>query len=153
MEHNETLDSDYSSGINLSPEIKDYLKETAKWAMLISIVGFFFIGLMVIGSIAMGFIFGAMSSEMPGLNDFPFPPALLSIVYLLFSLIGFIPILYLFRFATKMKSALQQNNDAVLSDAFRNLKSHYKFYGIFIIVMLALYLLLIIASVFGAGLM
>ena len=152
MDINNTVDDLYSSEITLSSEIKSYLKETAKWAKFISILGFVFVGLMIIGAISMSFFMSAATSQFADAG-FPFPPALFSILYLIFAAVTAIPIYFLYKFATNMQSALNINNEEALTTAFRNLKSHYKFYGIAMIVMLGFYALIFVGSILGAGLM
>lgn len=152
MDINNTVDDLYSSEISLSSEIKSYLKETAKWAKFISIVGFVFVGFMIITSIGVSFFMSAAISQFAEAG-FPFPPALFSIFYLIFAAITAIPIYFLYKFATNMQSALNMNNEEALTIAFRNLKSHYKFYGIAMIIMLGFYALMFVLSILGAGLM
>ncbi|MCR5863586.1 DUF5362 family protein [Flavobacterium sp. J372] len=60
--------------------------------------------------------------------------------------------LYLFKFASNTKKALNSNNSDSLTDAFENLKSHYKFLGIVMIIVIASYIVGIIAmAVFFAS--
>ena len=55
------------------------------------------------------------------------------------------------QFSTKMKKALASKNDETLADAFQMIKSHYKFLGVFTIITLSLYALLIGVSLFSAS--
>ena len=137
--------------LGISEEIKGYLKETATWAYFLSILGFIGLGLMVL----MGLFFGTILSSMPGgdpYSELGFSGGFVGIFYVIIALIYFFPILYLFRFAKKMKDALRGNDNVELTAAFSNLKSHYKFVGIFTIVILSLYVLIfIIAMLVGAS--
>jgi len=56
---------------------------------------------------------------------------------------------YLLQFSRKMKKALITKNNETLASAFEKLKSHYKFIGVFTIITLSLYALLIIVSLMG----
>ena len=50
-----------------------------------------------------------------------------------------------------MKKAIEKKNNENLDDAFKNIKSHYKFAGIFTIIFIALYILGAIAMlIFGS---
>lgn len=137
--------------LGISEEIKDYLRETSTWAYFLSILGFIGLGLMVL----LGLFFGAIMSSLPGgdpYNELGFSGGFLGIIYVIFALIYFFPILYLFMFAKKMKDALRTNDNIELTAAFSNLKSHYKFIGIFTIVILSLYVLIfIIGLIAGAS--
>ena len=126
---------DSSFGVSLNDEMRTYLEEAAKWTYFLSILGFVFLGFIVIGALFAGLIFGSVSQELGyGLSG-----GLISLIYLAVALLFFFPTLYLFRFSTKAKTAVRTGNDRELTDAFQNLKSHYKFMGILTIAMLGLY--------------
>ncbi len=86
-------------------------------------------------------------------NQLPFNFGyLMTIVYLFFAVIYFFPVLYLFKFSKKMKLALSIKNDEKLADALEMLKSHYKFIGVFMIILLSLYALLFVVGMMGVAL-
>lgn len=125
---------------------KSFLKETAKWAKFLSIMGFIGIGILVIFSFFAGTIF----KNLPNAQSMPMDMGMtLTITYLILAVIYFFPMYYLFRFSNKMKTALLTKNDDTLSDAFEVLKSHYKFVGVFTIILLSLYALLFIVAILG----
>lgn len=146
------LEDNYATDIALSDEIKGYLSTTAKWAMFISIVGFLGVAMMVFAAIFMGAMLGAMSNSVdPSVQAMmPIPPIFLSIFYLIMALLMLVPMVYLFKFSTNTRAALSRNDDRALTDAFRNLKSHYKFYGIALALMLLFYAGLFLLGMFGA---
>ena len=152
---NSILDSDLSTGSDsgLSSKSISFLKETAKWSKFLSIIGFVFLGLMVIGAISI-LIFGSnlnsTLSASRGFNQSAFPTTLVAFLYLVMAVLYFFPILYLYNFATKMKNALQMNDNNLIESAFENLKSHYKFIGIFTIVILAIYALIFLFGLITA---
>ena len=61
----------------------------------------------------------------------------------------FFPCLSLFRFATKMQLALRTNDQETLNVSFENLKSCFKFMGIFTLIILAIYGLIFIFAMLG----
>ncbi len=147
MEANLPLDSQLSNEqLSLNPEIRSFLKETAKWTFFISIIGFIYVGIIVIAGIAMGFSSGFMPDTG---TPMPISMGAIGIVYAILGLVTLIPFLYLFRFSTNMSTALRNNSESSLTASFSNLKSHYKFYGIFIIVALGIYVLILIGVVIG----
>ncbi|MGC1631594.1 MAG: DUF5362 family protein [Gelidibacter sp.] len=109
------------------------------------------IGLMflagVIFSVTMGGILGDNSY-----NDFGIDMSYFGIIYIVMGLIYFFPVLYLFNFSRKMKSALSLNTNEDLTAAFSNLKSHYKFLGVFTIVIISLYVLIVVIAMISATL-
>ncbi len=151
MEATNILDDSFSENLSISEAARNYLAETAKWAKLIAIVGFVFVGLMAILAFFIGSIIGAMTAATPELDQGLgfMSTTFLTIMYLAIALISFIPILYLYRFATKTQMALRANNELVLTDAFKNLKSHYKFYGILMAILIGFYMLAFLFALIG----
>ena len=132
--------------LDVNEDIRSFLKDTSKWTSFISIIGFVGIGLMVIGGILVGFFSGL--SEIPENTAYGVGySAGVGMFYLIIALVYFFPILYLFKFSKKMKSALALNNNEDFKMAFLNLKSHYKFMGIFINVIITLYILIFIGAI------
>ncbi|WP_298553515.1 DUF5362 family protein [uncultured Algibacter sp.] len=136
--------------LEVSTEIKGFLKEISKWAYFLSILGFVGIGFMVLGGI--GF------SMYSGFNQFGAETAYglgystsIGLFYILIALVYFFPVLYLLKFAKNMKRALHSDNNENFNKAFLNLKSHYKFIGIFSIAIIGLYILTIIGVVLGTS--
>ena len=82
---------------------------------------------------------------MPAMNG-----GVLGFFFLLGALILFFPTYYLFSFSSKMRRALRNNEQAVLTESFKNLKSFFKFYGILVIIVLSVYTLALIAAIVGA---
>jgi hypothetical protein len=147
MEENLTQVSNLNE-LKLNNHSIGFLKETAKWANFLAIMGFIGIGLIVI----LAFFMGAVLSSLPNANLLPITGPIMTVVYLLMAALYFFPVLYLYRFSDKMKAALARKEEDVLTDAFMNLKSHYKFIGIVTIVMLSFYALGLLFALI-AGLM
>lgn len=139
------LDSNISQGESaLTTNSLNYLTETAKWAKFLSILGFIGLGLMIIGALfgllmgnSLGGAMSAMGGNGPSLQ-------IMSLLYLVIAALYFFPIYYLYNFAVKMKESLTNSDSMTMESAFENLKSHYKFMGIFAIVILSLYVLMFI---------
>ena len=65
------------------------------------------------------------------------------------AIIYFFPILYLYKFSSSIKNGILNSSSDQLDLAFRNLKSHYKFMGILVIVMLAFYAFALLIAMVG----
>jgi len=126
------------NSIRLSERSLEALSETRKWANFLSILGFIGIGIMVVVGI-IGGIAGAMSSFGGG--------ALMALIYIIVAGLYSIPVYYLFMFSSEMRNALETRQSYSIESAFENLKSHYKFIGIFTIVILSLYFLIFIGMI------
>lgn len=129
---------------------KNFLKETAKWTKFLSIMGFIGIGIIIIFSFFAGIIF----ENLPNAQPMPIDMGMtLTITYLILAVIYFFPVYYLYQFSNKMKEALLVKDDEILANAFEMLKSHYKFVGVFTIIMLSLYVLIFIVAMLGIAFM
>ena len=134
--------------LTITSASKNFLRETAKWAFFLSIMGFIMIGFMLILSIFANTIFGMAAAMQPGVpQNFGM---IMTITYLVLAVIYFFPVYYLLQFSNKMKKALQTKNDDTLANAFEMLKSHYKFIGVFTIITISLYILLLVVAMMGA---
>ena len=135
------IGSNTPRGLRINEHSKSFLRETAKWAKFLSIVGFVGIGLMVLLA-----VFGEyLSLNAANSNTFTFETdggIAGMVVVLILAIIYFFPVYYLYKFANNMKAALQSEEEDQLTDAFEMLKSHYKFMGILTIIILSIYLLL-----------
>lgn len=137
--------------LQLDESAKDFLKETAKWAYFLSIIGFIGIGLLVLIAIFAGTFFSLMSNTVPGMaaagGSFGF---MFSIIYLIMALLYFFPVYFLNKFASNAKKAFRDNDSEALTNSFQYLKSHYKFIGILTVILLVLYgVILIFAVIVG----
>ena len=133
------------------------LRESGKWCMFLSVIGFIFIGLMLFGGIIATVALNAIPTtdaygSSMGMNPFMAIKGYLGGLYIVFALVYFFPVYYLFNYAKGIKVAIESGNSDVLTNALVNLKSHHKFLGIFTIVTIALYIIIIICLfVFAAN--
>ena len=123
--------------LKLTNESLGYLNETRKWTMFFAILGFIGIGFLAIAFIIMAII-GIIGGVMGNMGSAIF--VVLAVVYLIIGVLYFFPVLYLLKFSTNMKTAIEQTKQSNLVSAFEYLKSHYKFLGIFTIALFGLYL-------------
>ncbi len=152
MANNDILDQGYNAPLNqsgLSSEDKGYLDTASKWAKFLGIMGFIFTGLIVIAALFMFTLGGSLGSAL-GSNS-PLSGGMLGFgvgfLYILFALPYFFISLYMYRFATKMQTALYSPNDVALTDAFKNLRNFFRLMGILTVAILGLYLIVILFAV------
>ena len=153
METFNTLDSDFREGFGFNREITSYLLETAKWSKFLSIVGFVFIGIMILVALFIGSIMGTAFSAMPMDDTMPYSSGIftgmMTGIYLFLALLYFFPTLYLYRFSTQVKTAIHTNSQEELTQSFSNLKSMFKFWGIFTAVTIGIYALIFLLGILG----
>ncbi|MFH6995672.1 hypothetical protein [Flavobacterium sp. FlaQc-48] len=136
--------------LQLDQTAKGFLKEIAKWAYFLSILGFVFIGLMVVIAVFAGSIFSSMGAmaQMGALGG-SFG-AIMSAFYIFIAALYFFPVYYLNKFATNAKRAFKDSDTEALTTSFGYLKSHYKFIGIMMLSVLVLYALIFVFGILGA---
>jgi hypothetical protein len=132
--------------LTITSTAKGFLKETAKWCKFLSVLGFVGLGLLFLSS----FFISSVYSNMPQAAAVPFNLGIvMTVVYILIIAIYIFPLYYLYQFSLKLKKALLSKDEKILADAFEMLKSHYKFIGVFTIIMLSIYLLAGILGIIG----
>ena len=136
--------------LHVDQQSQGYLSETAKWAKFLSIVSFIMIGLLLILTIVGG---AAMfSSDLADMGYYDTDFGIVGIiVFLIVMVLALIPNIYLYRFAVKMQVALRNNDQSNLASSFLNLKSCYKYVGIFTIVFLSFILIRIVYTILKLG--
>ena len=139
-------------GLNLESVTKSHLSEAARWAKFLAIIGFIVCGLIVMLGIFAGSIFQNLSSRYEGFSrngeiNTRGIGAVATVVYILIALLYFFPCLFLFNFASKMKTALISNDQDKLNGSFQNLKKTFRYMGVLTIVILSFYILAILFQI------
>lgn len=137
--------------LTVNNEVKDFMLQIAKWAKFLSIIGFIGLGFMIIAGLGV-MVMGETISQM-NRQASVIPLGLVGFLYLLMAVLYFFPILYLYKSSVELKKGLNSNNQESFNNGFKNLKSHYKFIGILMIVLLSLYLLIFLLGFIFAGAM
>lgn len=135
--------------LELDRESLIHLHETGGWANFLAIIGFILVGFIVL----MGFVMNVMFSNLP-MEDSPLPMTgpIFMVVYFVMAVVYFFPVYYLYKFASGVRQGVRARDSRQVSEALRNLKSHYKFIGILTIAMFVLYIIFILLFVaLGAG--
>lgn len=131
--------------MELNDQSKAYLYETARWATILSIIGFIVIALLIMVS----FSVGTLLANSP-YGDLGISPQVLSTTYLIIAGVYFIPIFFLYQFGLKTKYAIDNNDTDLLTFGLKKLKSHYKFIGIVMIIMFGLNILFLLIGMLTA---
>lgn len=129
-----------SESSSLTTAMKTYLTETAKWGRFLSIVGFVGIALIAIAAFSIGSVM-AMLPQLTGQAQM-FTGAMgtvITLFYLSFAVLWFFPVWYLFKFSTGTLKSIPSLDITGIETALGNLKSLFKFYGVFTIIILSFY--------------
>jgi hypothetical protein len=141
--------------VNLTADAQHYLSQTGPWVRFLSImlfVGAAFMILAGISMVLMGLV-GLDSSTSPfGSGSMPSGMAfLLGPVYVVIALLLYtVPGIFLFRYASAIKALKLTPSAPALEDALRNQKTFWRYLGIMAIVMLAIFVLAVMAAIFFA---
>jgi hypothetical protein len=153
------MDQNQSSalfGLGVDNTTKAHLAETARWARFLAIVGFVMCALVVL----IGLFFGTFVSLLSGRAGGDFGDAelasglgpVMAVVYIIIAGIMFLPYLFMFRFANKMKAALASSNQETFNQAFQDQKTYFRIIGILTIIGLIFFGLgLLFAIIAGAS--
>jgi hypothetical protein len=129
-----------------------YLRDAARWAKFLSVVGFIFCGLFVLFAILFA---TALSGLVSTMGSSPVYGAMgggaFAAVYIVIALLYFFPCLYLYNFANRMKIALLNNDQVQLNISFKNLRALYRFIGILMIIGLCIWVLGVLIVIISAG--
>jgi hypothetical protein len=129
--------------IEIEKETLTHLNSSRKWAMFLAIIGFIFLGLIIIIGLIAGTFLTAFNSGEKGLG---IPESLMFVPVLLLAVILFFPVLFLFRFSKHTSHAIQTLDKLELHKAIKNLKYYFAYIGILIIIIFSLYIVVLIVA-------
>lgn len=127
----------------INSEIKGYLLETSKWGKFLAIMGYIGMGILLL----LGVIFIVGFSIFNSVSSVGFPMRIMGFIYVLISVLYYFPLKYLYNCSVQLKQGLNSANQPAITSGFENLKSLFKFMGVFTIVVLSIYVLIIIVAV------
>jgi protein-S-isoprenylcysteine O-methyltransferase Ste14 len=129
--------------IELSPEALKNLNATWKWTMFLSVLGYIFLGLLIIGGVATSTFLTAFRTSESNLG---IPESLLTAGIIVAAIIYFLPIFFLFRFSRNTRDAIHERDSRKLDKALRNLRIYFTFLGILVIFILSVYFVALFAA-------
>jgi hypothetical protein len=120
-----------------------HLKAASPWLRFIGILSYIGCGFMALGGLVVMIIDLLLSERFnaisPAFDNFgQGMGAALGAVYLVFGLVLFIPVRFLYRFGSKIRSYFISHAEQELEEALKNNKSFWKFCGICAIIQLAI---------------
>lgn len=131
----------------VSNEMKSDLLSISRWTKFLAILGFVGIGFMLIA----GFIMVVSSSMMSYIYQDSMVMIIIAVVYVIFAVVYFFPVMYLMKSAVDLGKGVNENNNEFLALGVKNLKAHFKYMGIMIIATIGLYIIIVIGVVIFAA--
>ena len=129
--------------LEISPSSLNHLNSTWKWTMFLSVLGFIFLGLLIIFGLVTSTFLTAFKSKEVSLG---IPESMFIVVFIVVAAVYFFPVFYLFRFSRYMRDAIQMLNREKLEKAFKNLRIYFTYVGVLVIIVLSIYLLAIVVA-------
>ena len=126
---------------------QNQLTEMAKWAKLIGIMGLI-MGLVIAFAGMLSAILGPGSGVYDGLRGLG---PILSTISVVVGLVYLYPSWLLLKYATQMPVAVKKNDQLLVNEAFKNLKSCFRFWAILALIVLGFYAIAIIAQLFSSA--
>lgn len=136
---------------SVSPALAEKLHQTQPWLRFIAIMTFIGSGLMALGGLGMLAV-GVISNRVPADADKPAGPsgamfAGLAVFYFVLAIVYVFPALHLLRSARAIRDLAADGSEASALRALEGQRRFWKFAGICLIVMLALYVIAILAAI------
>jgi hypothetical protein len=119
------------------------LNKTRKWAMFLAIIGFIFLGLIIVMGLAAGTFFKTFNSVNA---EKGIPGYLMYLPVVAVAIIYFFPVLFLFRFSKHSALAIANYDNLEFHKAIKNLKSYFAYLGVLIIIVFIIYFSLLIIA-------
>jgi hypothetical protein len=123
--------------MEIDEPIKNNFLEMARWTKFLAILGFVFLGLMLLGGVGMMFAISKAAEVNPVLSGIGGVGMFL--LYALIVSIEFYPIYALFKFSTGIKQALATFDKETFYIAINWLKNMFRYMGVLAIICLSFY--------------
>lgn len=133
--------------INLSSKAVAYLYESGKWGSFLAWLVIAILAIIFVVFVAASFF---SSDQTQAYNQSEYK-ILMFIAYFIMAAIYCIPIYYLYNFSKNAKIAVSNKDSNQVENSMKNLKSLFKFYGIFSIIYLAIMLFVGLGSLLAAS--
>lgn len=141
--------------LSIDPATKTHLSEAARWARFLAIVGMIGLVLMIIfGIFGSAMIFsgaGSFDGNYGATGMGAYGSGIIAAYIIIIAVLYFFPLLFTLRFANKMRTALNANDQHALNTSFQNLKICFRYIGILTIIGLAFFAIALIFGVVGAA--
>lgn len=149
----ENIASAYPGITGVTQVAMQHLSGTKPWVRFISVLMFVGAGFMLILALVMGLVGGSVFANA-GSGGRALPAGMtlgMTIVYGLLSVLYIYPALKLWKYANDIASLLASGSVADLENALGQQRSFWKFVGIVVIVMFALYMVTVAVVIMGAS--
>ncbi|MCS7036565.1 MAG: hypothetical protein RMJ33_10865 [Saprospiraceae bacterium] len=128
-----------SSGFRITPEVRQFWKESANWGMFFSVLGFLYLGMILLSFLSLTALGGA-EGAMAGIMTLIALAIVAPIIWLLFN------------FSRYTRKAVLYDDSAAAHVGFANLRRLFHLVGILIIIVLVFYGVVLLIGLISIGL-
>lgn len=130
--------SESRGGLRITPEVRQYWKESANWGMFFSVLGFIYVGMMLLSFLSLTAL-GGREAALVGMAMIIALAIIAPIVWLLFN------------FSRYTRKAVLYDDSAAAHVGFANLRRLFHLAGIIIIAVLVLYGIIFLIGLIGVS--
>jgi hypothetical protein len=123
----------------VSPEAVELLRKTKPWVRFFSVLGILGIVVMTLGALAMILLSFGPFQSMPLAARIG-----MGVLYLVLAFVYVPPVVFLHRYARSIRELVDENSSLHLESALRAQKSFWKYLGMFTVITLCIYVLVLI---------
>jgi hypothetical protein len=129
--------------MEIGPEILNSLNSTRKLTTFLSVLGFIFLGLLIVAGLVASLFLTTFKTKEANLG---IPESVMIIIFIVFGAIYFFPVFFLFRFSRNTRDGIQNLDRQKLEKGFNNLKLYFSYIGIMVIVVLTVYVVALLVA-------
>jgi hypothetical protein len=129
---------------------RSHFLEMARWTRFLAIFCYILMALALVGGVLGSFILSKYADNN-ALGQSPLGPALAITIVVVIVGIYFYPTYSLLKYSTSIKEAVTTDNKELFNQAIRHLKNVFKYFGILMIIVIAIYGLQIVLTLLNIG--
>lgn len=134
----------------VTEEIRSYIYDIAKWANFLAIVGFVIAGFMLLAALTLGTAINTnpeIAKMLGALGNMGVTA--ITIVFIAYGLAIFYPSLLMFSYAKQAKLGVLYGEQEALNNALGRMRSLFKYWGIIVILLIAINVFSVISRAIG----
>ena len=136
--------------MEIDDQAKSNFIETARWAKFIAIVLFVIFGIFLLAGILLAVLLPSLGTSQQFASLGALGPVFIIFIVLILVGVYFYPTYALLKFSNNIREGLNTGNKEQFNTAIRHLKGMFKYMGIMMIVLLAIYGIEIVVGVVAA---
>lgn len=127
-----------------------YLRESGRWAIFLSVVGFVITIFLFICAVLMyAFVHSVYFSRYQSYANGKINVGWYAVILIVTSIFYFIPSLFLYQFGVRIKKGIDVAGQDLITGGLRSLKSFFRYWGIITIIIITFYVIVFVVAILG----